>query len=150
MYIQIEICLCRCGHCKRLAPEYEKAATTLAADDPPIPLAKVDCPANNALCSEYGVTGYPTLKIFRGGEYSSDYQGPRSAGKIKIGGRRFLCFACMNENVNSIIICKLKSVIVAWDFEVMTIGNVYCRFYLCVYIVVVKTVHLSVLLPTSL
>ena len=74
---------CRCGHCKRLAPEYEKAATTLAADDPPIPLAKVDCPANNALCSEYGVTGYPTLKIFRGGEYSSDYQGPRSAGKNK-------------------------------------------------------------------
>lgn len=71
-----------CGHCKRLAPEYEKAATTLAADDPPIPLAKVDCPANNALCSEYGVTGYPTLKIFRGGEYSSDYQGPRSAEGI--------------------------------------------------------------------
>ena len=82
-YLTLYTFTCRCGHCKRLAPEYEKAATTLAADDPPIPLAKVDCPANNALCSEYGVTGYPTLKIFRGGEYSSDYQGPRSAGKNK-------------------------------------------------------------------
>ena len=74
-------CLLRCGHCKRLAPEYEKAATALAADDPAIPLAKVDCPANSGQCSKFGVTGYPTLKIFRGGEFSADYSGPRSAGE---------------------------------------------------------------------
>lgn len=71
----------RCGHCKRLAPEYEKAATALAKEDPPIPLAKVDCPANSDLCSKFGVTGYPTLKIFRGGEFSADYSGPRSSGE---------------------------------------------------------------------
>lgn len=75
------IALCRCGHCKRLAPEYEKAATALASDDPAIPLAKVDCPANSGVCSRFGVTGYPTLKIFRGGEFSADYSGPRSAGE---------------------------------------------------------------------
>ncbi len=57
------------------------AATALVDDDPPIPLAKVDCPANSALCGQYGVSGYPTLKIFRGGEFSADYQGPRNAGE---------------------------------------------------------------------
>ena len=71
----------RCGHCKRLAPEYEAAAAELALEDPPIPLAKVDCPANSDLCGKFGVTGYPTLKIFRGGEFSADYSGPRSSGE---------------------------------------------------------------------
>ncbi|XP_014662378.1 PREDICTED: protein disulfide-isomerase A3-like [Priapulus caudatus] len=71
-----------CGHCKKLAPEYEQAATILKANDPPVALAKVDCTANQDACQKHGVSGYPTLKIFRGGELSGDYQGPREANGI--------------------------------------------------------------------
>ncbi|KAG2470784.1 PDIA3 isomerase, partial [Polypterus senegalus] len=62
-----------CGHCKRLAPEYESAATRLKGI---VPLAKVDCTANTNVCNKYGVSGYPTLKIFRDGEDSGSYDGP--------------------------------------------------------------------------
>merc|ERR1712198_36819 len=72
-----------CGHCKRLKPEFEKAAPTLKANDPPVYLAKVDCTDDGKdSCSKYGVSGYPTLKIFKGGELSSDYNGPRDASGI--------------------------------------------------------------------
>lgn len=73
-----------CGHCKRLAPEYEKAATTLKDNDPPVSLIKVDCTSDSGkeTCSKYGVSGYPTLKIFRQGEFSSEYNGPREANGI--------------------------------------------------------------------
>lgn len=72
-----------CGHCKRLKPEYEKAAQLLVGNDPPIAIAKVDCTeAGKDTCGKFGVTGYPTLKIFRGGEVSQDYNGPREASGI--------------------------------------------------------------------
>ncbi|XP_078539409.1 protein disulfide-isomerase A3 [Lissotriton helveticus] len=68
-----------CGHCKRLAPEYESAATRLKGT---VSLAKVDCTANSNICNKFGVSGYPTLKMFRDGEESGAYDGPRTADGI--------------------------------------------------------------------
>ncbi|XP_062335595.1 protein disulfide-isomerase A4 [Osmerus eperlanus] len=65
-----------CGHCKQLAPEYEKAARELSLRSPPIPLGKVDATVQSDLATRFGVTGYPTLKIFRKGK-AFDYNGPR-------------------------------------------------------------------------
>lgn len=72
-----------CGHCKALAPEFEKAATKLAAGEDPVALAKVDCAGDGKdACSKHGVSGYPTLKIFKNGVFASDYSGPRQADGI--------------------------------------------------------------------
>uniref|UniRef100_A0A8C7DBI1 Protein disulfide-isomerase n=1 Tax=Oncorhynchus kisutch TaxID=8019 RepID=A0A8C7DBI1_ONCKI len=68
-----------CGHCKKLAPEYEVAATRLKGI---VGLAKVDCTVHNNVCQKYGVSGYPTLKIFRDGEDAGAYDGPRNADGI--------------------------------------------------------------------
>lgn len=72
-----------CGHCKKLKPEYAKAAELLRGEDPPIVLAKVDCTEGGKdTCSKYSVSGYPTLKIFKNGEVSQEYNGPREANGI--------------------------------------------------------------------
>ena len=70
-----------CGHCKRLAPEWAKAAQELANANPPVPVAKLDCTAQKQTCESLGVHGYPSLKVFRKGE-SKDYKGPRVADGI--------------------------------------------------------------------
>lgn len=73
-----------CGHCKRLAPEYEDAATRLAGDETPVPLAKVDCTNENGgkdICAQNDVQGYPTVKIFRNGQ-AGDYSDGRDADSI--------------------------------------------------------------------
>ena len=49
--------VCRCGHCKALAPHYDEAATALKEKD--IKIAKVDCVDQPELCQLHGVQGYP-------------------------------------------------------------------------------------------
>lgn len=69
-----------CGHCKTLAPKFEEAAAALK--DQEIRLAKIDCTeSNNAkLCADYGVEGYPTLKVVTNNnlEKLRDYNGARN------------------------------------------------------------------------
>jgi len=52
-----------CGHCKHLAPDYEKLAN-IYVNEPDVVIAKVDADAHRDLGSRYGVTGFPTLKWF--------------------------------------------------------------------------------------
>jgi len=70
-----------CGHCKKLAPEYAAAATVLAAQDPPIYIAKVDATENNNLAERFEIKGFPTLIWFRNGQ-RQDYTGGRTKDTI--------------------------------------------------------------------
>ena len=42
-----------CGHCKSLAPEYEKAAKKLKIADPVVILGHMDCTVEKTTCSEF-------------------------------------------------------------------------------------------------
>lgn len=52
------------GHCKNLAPEYEKLASAFKDQ---IPIAKIDCTdsENKEVCDSFKVEGYPSLKFFK-------------------------------------------------------------------------------------
>ncbi|XP_055710332.1 protein disulfide-isomerase A6 homolog [Phlebotomus papatasi] len=64
-----------CGHCKNLVPEYQKVATALKG------VAKVgaiNADEHKSLAGQYGVQGFPTLKLFNG-KTPTDYSGQRTA-----------------------------------------------------------------------
>jgi len=71
-----------CGHCKALAPEWDKASAKLKGS---VKLGAVDATVHADLAQKYGVKGYPTIKVFTAGKKSGkakDYQGGRTADDI--------------------------------------------------------------------
>ncbi|GJJ75886.1 protein disulfide-isomerase A6 [Entomortierella parvispora] len=65
-----------CGHCKNLAPTYEKVAADFLKEKD-ITIAKVDATTETRVAEEYGVTGYPTIKYFSKDGTVSEYEGGR-------------------------------------------------------------------------
>lgn len=71
-----------CGHCKNLAPHWQKAATELKGK---IKLGALDATVHQVMASRYGVQGYPTIKFFHRGDVE-DYDGGRTASDIVAWG----------------------------------------------------------------
>eukprot|EP01103_Thecamoeba_quadrilineata_P002305 TRINITY_DN12281_c0_g1_i1.p1 TRINITY_DN12281_c0_g1~~TRINITY_DN12281_c0_g1_i1.p1 ORF type:complete len:402 (-),score=85.36 TRINITY_DN12281_c0_g1_i1:45-1226(-) len=60
-----------CGHCKNLAPEYEKVATNLKGI---VPVGAVDCDEEKELCGMWQIKGFPTIKLFPSERSKNPYQ----------------------------------------------------------------------------
>ncbi len=64
-----------CGHCKTMAPEYEKLADLAKEND--VIIGEVDATISTQVAQAHKVQGYPTIKFFIDG-VSIDYSGPRT------------------------------------------------------------------------
>ena len=85
-----------CGHCKKLLPEYEKAANKLKENNPKVVLAKMDATENEIESVE--VTGFPTIKFYPGNKKDKrpmDYNGERTMDGII----KYLQTNCANKIV---------------------------------------------------
>jgi thiol-disulfide isomerase/thioredoxin len=82
-----------CGHCQKLEPELEAAASTLTTEG--VTVIKVDVTEHRALGRRFKVRAYPEVLIYRKDLASfTKYAGPRSAGAIVRHVRARLGPAC--------------------------------------------------------
>lgn len=68
-----------CGHCQALTPIWEKTAAILKGF---VTVAALDADAHSSLAQEYGIKGFPTIKVFTPGKPPLDYQGARDTKPI--------------------------------------------------------------------
>ncbi|CRK86583.1 CLUMA_CG000025, isoform A [Clunio marinus] len=71
-----------CGHCKNLVPEYKKLARALKGV---VKVGSVDCDDHKDLAGKFGVSGFPSIKIFIGKDHSP-YNGERTAKAMAEAG----------------------------------------------------------------
>ncbi|VVA26313.1 Hypothetical predicted protein [Prunus dulcis] len=113
-----------CGHCKKLAPEYEKLGSSFKKAKS-ILIGKVDCDEHKGVCSKYGVSGYPTIQWFpKGSLEPKKYEGGRTAEALaefvnKEGGTNVKISATPSnvavltqDNFNEFVLDETKDVLV--------------------------------------
>ncbi|KAI9296986.1 hypothetical protein K502DRAFT_363657, partial [Neoconidiobolus thromboides FSU 785] len=63
-----------CKYSRRLAPHWTNITESLRAwsNDAKFNFAEVDCKENSSLCSDLKVDGFPTLNLFKDGEYQGE------------------------------------------------------------------------------
>uniref|UniRef100_A0A3Q3VP97 Protein disulfide-isomerase A6 n=1 Tax=Mola mola TaxID=94237 RepID=A0A3Q3VP97_MOLML len=77
-----------CGHCRNLAPDWKNAATALKGI---VKVGAVDADQHKSLGGQYGVRGFPTIKIFGANKNKpEEYQGGRSSQAIVDGAMNAL------------------------------------------------------------
>ncbi|XP_038899679.1 probable protein disulfide-isomerase A6 [Benincasa hispida] len=113
-----------CGHCKKLAPEYEKLGSSFKKAKSVL-IGKVDCDEHKGVCSKYGVSGYPTIQWFpKGSLEPKKYEGQRTAEalaefvnseggtNVKIASIPSSVVVLSSDNFNEVVLDSSKDVLV--------------------------------------
>ncbi|KAI4341665.1 hypothetical protein MLD38_026359 [Melastoma candidum] len=113
-----------CGHCKKLAPEYEKLGSSFKKAKSVL-IGKVDCDEHKSVCSKYGVSGYPTIQWFSKGSLEpKKYEGPRTAEaltefvnneegtNVKIASVPSSVVVLTSDTFNEVVLDETKDVLV--------------------------------------
>lgn len=67
-----------CGHCTSMKPAWDEVSANAHSS---VFVADVNCSDQADLCQENGVQGYPTIKVYNGGEVT-DYSGGRDVDSL--------------------------------------------------------------------
>uniref|UniRef100_G3NM64 protein disulfide-isomerase n=1 Tax=Gasterosteus aculeatus aculeatus TaxID=481459 RepID=G3NM64_GASAC len=70
-----------CGYCKKLEPVWHDVGVELKSSGSPVRVGKMDATAYSGMSSEFGVRGYPTIKMLKG-DLAYNYKGPRTKDDI--------------------------------------------------------------------
>ncbi|KAI3752580.1 hypothetical protein L2E82_24614 [Cichorium intybus] len=113
-----------CGHCKKLAPEFERLGNAFKKATSVL-IGKVDCDEHKDVCTKYEVQGYPSIKFFpKGSLEPKDYDGERTAEKfveyvnsqagtlVKIGAISSNVVTLTQDTFNEIVMDNTKHVLV--------------------------------------
>ncbi|XP_077410922.1 protein disulfide-isomerase TMX3 isoform X3 [Vanacampus margaritifer] len=70
-----------CGYCKKLEPVWHDVGAELKLSGSPVRVGKMDATAYSGMASEFGVRGYPTIKLLKS-DLAYNYKGPRTKDDI--------------------------------------------------------------------
>ncbi|KAI0029678.1 thioredoxin-domain-containing protein [Vararia minispora EC-137] len=69
-----------CGHCQQFMPLWEELVEAYKGS--PVHLAQVDCSVNGDLCNAHGVSGYPTMNMYKDGKGIGKFEGARTRARL--------------------------------------------------------------------
>ncbi|XP_069813938.1 protein disulfide-isomerase TMX3 [Dendropsophus ebraccatus] len=70
-----------CGHCKKLEPVWNEVGIEMRTSGSPVRVGKMDATVHSGIASEFGVRGFPTIKLLKG-DMAYNYRGPRTKEDI--------------------------------------------------------------------
>ncbi|XP_072008403.1 protein disulfide-isomerase TMX3 isoform X1 [Engystomops pustulosus] len=70
-----------CGHCKKLEPVWNEVGIEMRSSGSPVRVGKMDATVHSSIASEFGVRGFPTIKLLKS-DMAYNYRGPRTKEDI--------------------------------------------------------------------